>query len=119
MILAATFLALTLSTPKPEAAACFDSVVIGSVDRVDGVASLSGLGLGATSEWTIRVSRRERGEATPGSIVATGPAESAPAPRTVLRIFLKKDAASHYVAVFWTTFATPRPRLPTGLRPCR
>jgi hypothetical protein len=118
MMLAATVLALTLSTPKPEPAACFDSVVIGSVDRVDGLAPLSGLALGATSEWTIRVSRRERGEATPGTIVATGQAESAPAPRTVLRIFLKKDAPRHYVAVFWTPFATPRPRLPTGLRPC-
>lgn len=118
MILAATFLALTLSTPKPEPAACFDSVVLGSVDRVDAITPLSGVALGAASEWTIRVSRRERGEPTPGTIVVTGQAESLPQLRTVLRIFLKKDGPKHYVAVFWTPFATPRQRLPPGLRPC-
>jgi hypothetical protein len=118
MILAAAILALTLAHPAPEPAVCFDSVVLGTVDRVDDITPLSGLALGTTGEWTIRVSRRERGEATPPMIVATGQYESLPAPRTVLRIFLKKDGAKHYVAVFWAPFATPRTRLPPGLRAC-
>jgi hypothetical protein len=122
MIWMATILALTLSTPAPQPAVCFDSVVVGSVDRIDDIAPLSGLapGLvsGAKGEWTIRVSRTERGEATPPMIVATGQAETLPEPRTVLRIFLKKDGLKHYVAVFWTPFATQRARLPAGLRGC-
>jgi len=118
MALSAALLALTLSARAPEPPVCFDSVVLGSVDRVDDVTPLSGLALGATAEWTIRVTRHERGEATPASIVATGPAGSAPEPRTVLRLFLKKDGPKHYRAVFWTAFATPRPRLPSGLRAC-
>ncbi len=118
MALSAALLALTLSAPAPEPPVCFDSVVLGSVDRVDDVRPLSALALGATAEWTIRVTRHERGEATPASIVATGQAESAPAPRTVLRLFLKKDGPKHYRAVFWTAFATPKPRLPSGLGAC-
>jgi hypothetical protein len=118
MIRVATILALTLSSPATEPPFCFDSVVLGSVDRVDDITPLSGLASGATAEWTIRVTRHELGEGTPALIVATGQAASMPAPRTVLRIFLKKDGPKHYRAVFWVTFATPRPRLPPGLRAC-
>jgi hypothetical protein len=118
MIVAASILALTLSSPAAkQEPTCFDSVVLGSVDRVDDIAPLPGRALGA-AEWTIRVTRHELGEKTPASVVATGQAGSLPAPRTVLRIFLKKDGPTHYVAVFWVTFATPRPRLPAGLRLC-
>ena len=116
---APAILALTLSSPATVTGPdCFDSVVLGSVDRVDDNTALSGRAMGATAEWTIRVSRRELGEGTPAMVVATGPAESLPTPRTVLRIFLKKDGPQHYRAVFWVTFATPRPRLPAGLRAC-
>jgi len=118
MIWASSILALTLSSPATEPPVCFDSVVLGTVDRVDNITPLAGLALGATAEWTIRVSRHERGEGTPALVVATGQAETLPAPRTVLRIFLMKDGPKHYRAVFWTTFATPRPRLPPGLRAC-
>ena len=119
MIQAATILALGLSSPTTaEPPVCFDSVVLGSVDRVDAIMPLHGRALGATAEWTIHVSRRERGEETPALVVATGEAESLPTPRTILRIFLKKDGATHYRAVFWVPFATPRPRLPAGLRGC-
>jgi hypothetical protein len=118
MALSAALLALTLSAPVSELPVCFDTVVLGSVDRIESVTRPSGLALGATAEWTIRVTRHERGEATPASLVATGPAESAPQLRTVLRLFLKRDGGQHYRAVFWTAFATPRPRLPAGLRAC-
>jgi hypothetical protein len=119
MIHAASILALTLSSPtKAPPPVCFDTVVIGSVDRVDEITSLPRLAAGATAEWTIRVSRHELGEGTPASVVATGPVESSPTPRTVLRIFLMKDGPKHYVAVYWVPFATPRPRLPAGLRFC-
>ena len=118
MIWVASILALTTSSPAKEPPVCFDSVVLGTVDRVDDIAPHSGPALGAGGEWTIRVTRRERGEGTPALVVATGQAESLPAPRTVLRIFLQKDGPQHYRAVFWTTFATPRPRLPPGLRAC-
>jgi hypothetical protein len=118
MILATSILALTLSSPATQPPVCFDSVVLGSVDRVDDITSLSGRALGATAEWTIRVTRHELGEGTPALIVAAGQAESLPATRTVLRIFLQKDGPKHYRVVFWTTFATPRPRLPPGLRAC-
>jgi hypothetical protein len=118
MILAAPLLALTLSSPAPAPAVCFDSVVLGTVDRVDDITPLAGLGSGGTGEWTIRVSRRERGDETPPMIVATGQYDSLPTPRTVLRIFLKRDGPKHYVAVFWTPFATTRARLPAGLRGC-
>jgi hypothetical protein len=118
MIGMATILALTTTSPATAAPVCFDSVVLGSVDRVDDITPLPGLALGATAEWTIRVTRHELGESTPALVVATGQADSMPAPRTVLRIFLKKDGPTHYRAVFWTTFATPRPRLPPGLRAC-
>jgi hypothetical protein len=120
MIQAASILALTLSSPTAAPPpACFDSVVLGSVDRVDDIAPLRGSALGgATAEWTIRVSRHELGEETPAMVVATGQAEPVPAPRSILRIFLQKDGPQHYVAVFWVTFATPRPRLPPGLRVC-
>ena len=118
MIQALGILALTLSPSAAAPPVCFDSVVLGSVDRVDDIAPLSRPAVGATAEWTIRVSRHELGEETPALVVATGKAESLPEPRTVLRIFLKKDGPKHYVAVFWTTFATPRPRLPPGLRAC-
>ena len=118
MIQALGILALTLSPLATAPPACFDSVVLGSVDRVDDIAPLSRPALGATAEWTIRVSRHELGEETPALVVATGKAEALPEPRTVLRIFLKKDGPKHYLAVYWTTFATPRPRLPPGLRAC-
>jgi hypothetical protein len=118
MIWAPSILALTLSSPAAAPPVCFDSVVLGSVDRVDNITALHGLAMGATAEWTIRVTRHELGEETPALVVATGQAESAPAPRTILRIFLQKDGPKHYVAVFWTTFATPRPRFPPGLRAC-
>jgi hypothetical protein len=108
---------LTLSAPVPAPPVCFDSVVLGSVDRVD-VVPVSGLALGATAEWTIRVTRHERGAATPASIVATGRTESAPAPRTVLRIFLKKDGPEHYRAVSWAPFSVAKPRLPPGVGAC-
>jgi hypothetical protein len=97
---------------------CFDSVVLGSLDRVDDIAPRPGRALGPTAEWTIRVTRHELGEETPALVVATGQADSLPAPRTILRIFLQKDGPKHYVAVFWATFATPRPRFPPGLRAC-
>jgi len=118
MIQAATILALTFSSPTAEPAACFDSVVLGSVDRVDAISPLAGLASGATAEWTIRVTRHERGEGTPPLVVATGQTESLPETRTVLRIFLKKDGPKHYRAIFWVPFATPRPRLPAGIRAC-
>ena len=118
MIWAPSILALTLSSPATAPPVCFDSVVLGSVDRVDYSSARPGRALDATAEWTIRVSRHELGEGTPALVIATGQAESSPAPRTVLRIFLKKDGPEHYLAVFWVTFATPRPRLPAGLRPC-
>jgi hypothetical protein len=119
MIGVASILALTLSSPTTAPPpVCFDSVVLGSVDRVDDIAPRPGRASGATAEWTIRVTRHELGEETPAMVVATGQAESLPAPRTILRIFLQKDGPKHYVAVFWATFATPRPRLPPGLRFC-
>lgn len=118
MIQAASILALTLSSPATAPPPCFDSVVLGSVDRVDDITPLPGLASGATAEWTIRVTRHELGEGTPALVVATGQAEPLPAPRTILRIFLMKDGPQHYRTVFWTTFATPRPRLPFGLRAC-
>ena len=117
MIRVATFLALTLSSPTPEPALCFDSVVVGYVDRIDDIAPRAGLARGVTAEWTIRVSRRERGDGTPGLIVATGQTESLPEPRTVLRIFLKKDGPRHYRALFWAPWAS-RARAPAALRPC-
>ena len=120
MIWLASILALGLSSPTTAAPppACFDSVVLGSVDRIDNITPLSGVASGATAEWTIRVTRRELGEVTPGMVVATGQAESMPSPRAILRIFLMKDGPMHYRAVFWVPFATPRPRLPAGLRFC-
>jgi hypothetical protein len=118
MIWAPTVLALTLSSPAAEPPVCFDSVVLGSVDRIDDITPSSKLALGARAELTIRVSRHERGEGTPPLVVATGQAESLPAPRTVLRIFLQKDGPRHYRAVFWTPFAAARTRLPPGLRAC-
>jgi hypothetical protein len=118
MIWAPAILALTLSSPATAPPVCFDSVVLGSVDRVDGITPLRGFASGATAEWTIRVTRQELGEKTPAMVVATGQAESAPTPRTILRIFLQKDGPKHYVAVFWTAYATPRPRFPPGLRAC-
>jgi hypothetical protein len=118
MIQAATILALSMSSPATAPPPCYDSVVLGTVDRVDDITPLSGHALGGTGEWTIRVTRHERGEGTPAMVVATGQAETLPTPRTVLRIFLQKDGPQHYRAVFWVTFATPRPRLPPGLRAC-
>ena len=118
MIWLAPILALTLSSPAPQPAACFDSVVLGTVDRVDDISPLAGRVSGGTAEWTIRVTRHELGAGTPASLVATGQAEPLPEPRTVLRIFLMKDGPQHYRAVFWATFATPRPRFPPGLRAC-
>ena len=101
-----------------EARAYLQHPVLGSVDRVDDIIPRPGRVLDPTSEWTIRVTRHELGENTPAVVVATGQAEPLPAPRTVLRIFLKKDGPKHYLAVYWTTFATPRPRLPPSLRAC-
>jgi hypothetical protein len=118
MIWAPAILALTLSSPAPPPPVCFDSVVLGSVDRVDDIAPLPALALRPTAEWTIRVTRHELGETTPALVVATGNAGSMPAPRSILRIFLKKDGLKHYLAVYWVTFATPRPRLPPGIRAC-
>jgi hypothetical protein len=114
-----SILALGLSSPTTTAPpVCFDSVVLGSVDRVDDITPLPQLASGGTAEWTIRVTRHELGEGTPGLVVATGQAASMPAPRTILRIFLQKDGPTHYRAVFWAPYATPRPRFPAGLRAC-